>query len=121
MIDREYAERQRAHLRKAADRIERGESLDGLNAEFLAVALRAFADMIPDEPKKRKGRQPSKLNPVWAVLKYASLVRGKGMSKTEAIGLVAELAEVDADTVKKALKKQGHALKFFINKTKSRI
>jgi len=96
---REIAEKQRAHLRRAADRIERGESLDGLYVPLIAYALRALADRIPDEPKRRPGRA-AQVDPYGLALRYAM----SGMSQER----LAEEAGISVPALRKAIKKAGN-------------
>lgn len=100
----EVARHQREYLREAADRIERGESLAGLDHWFIACALRAFADRIPDAPKNPRGRKPE-VDPGGLALRYAFLVDVKGMSKFQARGILADEANVSETAIMKALAK----------------
>jgi hypothetical protein len=101
---RELAEAQRRLLRDAADRIERGDPLAGLQADFAAAAVRAFADRIPDEPPRRRsrGRRPQKMDPEGVVLHYV-MYRLAGMNQSEAHAKIAEQACATIDAVKQVL------------------
>jgi hypothetical protein len=100
------AESQRRHLREAADRIERGESLEGLTPELIAVALRGFADRIPDAPRKGRGTPVKKLDPAGLELRFRALISGKRMTKAAAIANLAELSGASIEAITKALKKR---------------
>lgn len=100
--------RQRRTLRDAADRIEAGESLQGLDPGIIAAALRGFADRIPNEPKKGRGHQP-KVNRAWVKLKYQALIQGKCTGKNQAINAIADEAGISPQAVKKILKPKAAA------------
>ena len=52
------ARAQKAYINEAADRIARGDSLDGMDTRFLAAVLRHAADQIAEQQPRPRGHQP---------------------------------------------------------------
>jgi len=108
-IEAELTPKFRAQLKRVAKRLERGEKVDldrdfpmrGL--EFALDVLRWYADHMPDEPRKRKGRQAQKVDRAGLSLHYAMLRRR--MNDTQAVAKLASMADVTIEAIKKALKK----------------
>lgn len=104
MTDQEIAELQRKYLRDVADRIELGEELGEplgeLDSWFIAACLRAFADRIPDEPKRRRGRAQA--------VEWIAVAMDARQGKTQE--QLAEQYDISVTMVKKIIKKVDAAL-----------
>ncbi len=113
--DAEYtqiARAQKKHACELADRIERGDSLTGLDANFAAVILRGWADNLPERQPRKKGHQSEVAYGDIALLVKAYAYR---MSEAAAIRAVAELKGVSETTVKNALRECGNEASALLN------
>jgi hypothetical protein len=105
--DEDYAEaarNQKTHLREAADRLERGESLDGMNKWLLAWALRNTADYM-SEKEKRPAGQPPRIDPGGLALEFASMIVLEKMGVNEAHDALALRHGISIPAIKKSLEK----------------
>src|SRR5688500_17811104 len=97
------AESQRKKFRELADHIENGKALDSsLDRALAGQALRAFANSIPTNPKRGRGR-PAKVPAGDVSLLFAAYRRT--MSYDVAILRIAKLYAVPEDTIASAVKK----------------
>lgn len=95
---------QREFLHAIAAKLDRGEPLDALEREWAAGAMRAFADQIPDEPKRPRGAPP-RLDPLLIRLRFAVL-RRDGVKRKDAIEqLATEFNFGHEDAIKQILKR----------------
>ncbi len=92
---------QRGWLYRQAERIERGEPIE--DCKLVAACVRAFADRIPDAPKRARGQAP-RIPRATLALDYAHLILSKGMTKTAARESLAQSHVVSIEALKRALK-----------------
>ena len=105
--DDEYeslAKSQKDFAKGIALKIERSETLDGLERRFAAGALRFWADNLPLRQKRKRGKQPQ-IDPADVAIHYACMVNGQGKKKTPAIAQLAEHYGVTTQAIEEALKK----------------
>lgn len=95
------AQSQRELLAKLAERIERGEAITSqMERTFAAGAIRAFAEAIPDAPKRGRGR-PAKFASGDAAL-LAVTYRVAGKTEDEAVADAAAVHGVPEETMRSA-------------------
>lgn len=95
---------QREFLHAIAAKLERGEPLNALEREWTAGAVRAFADQIPDEPKRGRGKPP-KLDAPLIWFRF-HLLRRDNVTREDAIAQLAdEFNDGKEDAIKSILKK----------------
>lgn len=99
------AQHQREHARAIADRLERGESLDGIPGRpgaFAAAIIRHWADNLPDTRPRGRGREPT--FPEGSAALMVEFKVAEGMSRRAAIAKVAEFYDVTTEAIAKAIK-----------------
>lgn len=98
---KKVAQSQRTLLHELAEKIERGEAItEPLAQIFAAGAIRAFADAIPDAPKRGRGR-PAKFAAGDAAL-LAMAYRVAGRTEEDAIADAALAHGVREETMRSA-------------------
>lgn len=101
----QVAKAQEAHARDIAEKLRRGEALAENEAAFAAIALCEWADAQRVARRRGRGR-PVKVNKSTVALHFEGLVR-RGLSGNAAKDRLAEIYEVDIDTISNALAVKG--------------
>ena len=104
----EVARSQRKYAREVADKIEHGGELDSMAGGFTAAILRAWADNLSDVQKRPRGQAP-RFDAGNVALEFAALVKGKGVAKDSALGIIAGRYGVSVEAIRKSLRKHGDA------------
>lgn len=99
---------QRKWLRKLASMIEADEPLDRVERAVVVAVLRAHADGIASEPRRKRGQAP-RIDASNVALEFEALIRNPNLriSKNAAQERLAERHDVSVEAIRKALKKKG--------------
>lgn len=97
------AEGQSAHALSLADKIEAGEGLGGIDAQFAASILRRWANNLPRAPKRKPGQAPKFNHGAEAVVYVMSVSRG--LTSEQALEEIAGRVGVEPKSIRASIDK----------------
>jgi hypothetical protein len=100
------AREQKAYFKALADRVERGEPLDDMEAGRVATILRLHADQIPAEQPRKRGDAP-RVDYGSIAQFYARMIVHHGIKPADAVNDLSIEFNVSTVTIRKAVRQYG--------------